>query len=316
MKLSKTAAALFLAFCWIAANAQIKQKSVAITIDDLPAVTSINTGNAKREITRKIVSQIKKSGIPVIGFVNEGQLFTDGKRDEFKVNFLRQWLDAGIDLGNHTYSHADLSVMGLDEYEKDVVKGEIITKELLRQYKKKMIYFRHPYLKTGADMQTKNELDVFLKSRNYKIAPVTIAVSDWVFASAFDNAFLDKNEKLMKQISDAYIDFVLKEFEFSEKQSVKIFGYNIRHILLLHSNSINAENLGRLIRVLSERGYKFVSLENALRDPAYLTKDSYIGENGAAWLTRWAIARGKTDSFDTEPKLPEFITTAAQPKTN
>lgn len=313
MKLSIILSSIFLS-CSIAVHAQTGQKFVSLTIDDLPVVTSINTENAKNEITRKIVSQIKKENVPAIGFVNEGQLFTDGRRDEAKVDLLRQWLDAGIDLGNHAYSHPDLNAIGLDEYEKDVLKGEIITKELLRQYNKKMIYFRHPFLKTGADLQTKNALDNFLKAHNYKIAPVTIAVSDWVFASAFDNAYKDKNEKLMKQISAAYIDFVLKEFEFNEKQSVKIFGYNIKHVLLLHSNSVNAENLGKVIRALKKRGYKFVSLENALTDPAYQTEDKYVGENGTEWLSRWAITRGISNFYGSQPQLPEFVNAAANPK--
>lgn len=295
--------------------AQKPKKYIAVTIDDLPTVTDLDGDRAEREITRKIVGQIKSAGIPAIGFVNENQLFPDGKADDSEINLLREWLDAKIDLGNHTYSHADIDAMTLGEYEKDILKGEKITKKLLRQYGKKMIYFRHPYLKTGADLQTKIGLENFLKAHGYTVAPVTVEASDWVFAHAYDKALLSKNKRLMKKISDAYIPFVLEEFDYSEKQSDKLFGRNIKQTLLLHANNINAENLGKLIQALRNRGYKFVSLAETLRDPAYRTKDNYVGADGKTWLDRWALTLGVADSLDQEPAVPQFVRDEAGPET-
>lgn len=294
-------------------SAQVNQKFVALTIDDLPTVTDFDGDGAEREITRKIVGRIKSSKVPAIGFVNENQLFPDGKLDASEENLLRRWLAAKIDLGNHTYSHADINTIGLDAYEQDVLKGEIVTKKLLREYGKRMIYFRHPYLKTGADLPTKTGLENFLAAHHYTIAPVTIAVSDWVFAHAYDKARLSKNPPLAKKISQAYMPFVLQEFAYSENLSAKLFGRGIRQILLLHANSINAENLGKLILTLKSQGYQFISLTEALRDPAYSSKDSYVGENGMTWLERWAVTRGAEDLLGGEPSLPQFVSDAAGP---
>lgn len=313
MKFTKIALILFLTIFSIAVHAQVQQKFVAITIDDLPTVTDLDGDQAERKITRKIVAHIKSFGIPAIGFVNENQLFPDdGNRDESEVNLLREWLAAGIDLGNHTYSHADINAIGLEAYEKDILKGELVTKALLRQYGKRMIYFRHPYLKTGADMETKINLENFLKAHNYTTAPVTIEASDWVFAHAYDKALLSKNQKLMKQISNAYVPFVLKEFEYSENLSSKLFGRQIKQILLLHANNINAENLGKLILALRNRGYKFVSVKNALTDPAYISKDNYTGQDGMPWLQRWAMTRSMP--IEGEPELPGFVRDEAGPE--
>lgn len=313
MKL-KLSSLLFLICLSCSVHAQAKRKFVALTIDDLPTVTDLDGDRAEREITRKIVDQIKYAGVPAIGFVNEIQLFPDGVRDESEVNLLREWLAAGIDLGNHTYSHADINQIGLDEYEKDVVKGETVLKELLPQYGKKLIYFRHPYLKTGADSATKNGLETFLKMRGYTVAPVTVEASDWVFAHAYDQAVLSKKMKLAREISDAYLPFVLREFDYAEKQSVKLFKRNIKQTLLLHANNINAENLGKLIQALRKRGYKFVSLTDALRDKAYQTKDNFVDADGVSWLERWAVTLHPIQSIENEPQVPEFVKDAAGPE--
>ena len=52
---------------------------------------------------------------------------------------------------------------------------------------------------------------------------------------------------------------------------------------------------------------RFVSLEEALKDPAYELKDEYIGQAGMTWLHRWAITAGKKGIFAGEPVVPEWI---------
>ena len=81
--------------------------------------------------------------------MNENKLYTNDKRDEAKIDLLRMWLDAGLELGNHTYSHRSLNTIPLKDYEGDLLKGEIITKELLAARGQKIRFFRHPFLQTG-----------------------------------------------------------------------------------------------------------------------------------------------------------------------
>ena len=280
---------------------------VAVTFDDLPVSTNREGENVEKEINNKILAHIAKNKIPAIGFVNEVKLFDDNVRDKAEVDLLRQWLDAGLELGNHTYSHADLNKMTLDEYEKDVLKGEIITKELLQSEGKQIKYFRHPYLETGDDLPTKLGLNKFLKEKGYTIAPVTIEASDWTFSDAYDKAFLNNDLALMKKIGAAYVQFSKKMIDYYTTQSVKIFGRNIKQVLLVHANSINADYFGKVVEVLKQRGYKFVSLKMALQDKVYRTPEKYVGEEGISWIERWAITLGKVKMLDDEPKVPKFV---------
>ena len=114
--------------------AQPPQRFVAVTFDDLPVITDRDDDAVKLNTTNKLLASITKNKIPAIGFVNENQLFDDvtGQLNASELNLLRAWLKNGLELSNHTYSHVDLNKSGLAAYEADVVKGEIITKRLLK----------------------------------------------------------------------------------------------------------------------------------------------------------------------------------------
>src|SRR5687767_6154662 len=115
------------------AIAQTPKRTIAVTIDDLPVVSTRGDLKNRRQITKNLLAHIKKAKVPAIGFVNENTLYTDGKRDEAQVDLLRMWLDAGLELGNHTYSHRSMNRIAIDEYTADISKGEVITKELLKE---------------------------------------------------------------------------------------------------------------------------------------------------------------------------------------
>lgn len=291
--------------------AQKPQRFIAVTIDDLPVVVKNGNLKLRQEITRKLLGHIKKEKAPVIGFVNEAKLYENEKLVDAEVDLLKAWLDAGLELGNHTYSHLSLHDNSLEKYEGEILKGEIVTKKLLEDRNRKIRFFRHPYLWTGLSMELKNDLGKFLTEHNYTIAPVTIDNSDWIFARAYDNAIEKKDEKLKKQISAAYVPYLDAKLDYWERQSVKIFGREIKQILLIHANSINADHLGDLLKAMEKRNYKFVSLEDALKDEAYRLPDNFVKRNGISWLHRWALDKGKDYVLQNEPSVPDFVLKAA-----
>lgn len=109
------------------------QRHIAVTIDDLPVVSTGKDIKTSRHITKKLLGHITKANLPAIGFVNENKLYADDRRDEAQIALLRPWLDAGLELGNHTFSHRSLNNIELKDYQADILRGEIITKELLQE---------------------------------------------------------------------------------------------------------------------------------------------------------------------------------------
>lgn len=287
-------------------NAQSKRQ-IAITIDDLPVVSTRTDLKNRQNITRKLLAQIKHERVPVIGFVNENKLYNGDKVDNDQVALLKMWLNASLELGNHTFSHHSLNTISLTDYEADLLRGEIVTKQLLGERGRSIRYFRHPFLQTGRTMEIKQAFGDFLKAHGYTIAPVSIDNGDYIFSRAYDNAF-DKGDKAtMKKVGAAYVPYMESKLEYWEKQSTKLFGREINQILLIHANFINSDHLGDLIRMFRRRGYEIVDLDTALRDKAYQLPDEYVGSAGISWLHRWALAKGRQYVEPNEPKVPDFV---------
>jgi len=284
------------------------ERSMVITIDDLPLNSLNREISYQTEITQKILSSLSVHKVPAVGFVNENTLYEKGKPVPARVNLLRMWLDAGMTLGNHTYSHPDFNSTDFTQFRRDIEKGEEITRELLSEKNKTLRYFRHPFLHVGNTSEKKKKLENYLKERNYIVAPVTIDNSEWIFARAYEKALLDNDTSMMSKVGKAYIDYMEAKTVYYEEQSRRLFNREIGHVLLIHANALNGDYLEELILMLKRRGYRFESLADILEDPAYQSPDSYTGEGGISWIHRWAITEGKTSSFFAgEPPTPEFI---------
>jgi len=282
------------------ADIQRPQREVAITFDDLPALGQLPQ---MRSITERLLKTITENKIPAIGFVNEGKLHF-AREQEARTALLQMWLDAGLELGNHTYSHINMDEVSLAAYQEDVIRGETVTRRLLEQKGMKLRYFRHPMLHTGPTLQYKKSLDAFLSNRGYTIAPVTLDNNDFMFALVYDEAKKRGDSAEAKRIADAYVPYMESVIEFFEKLSVQTLGYEVKQTLLLHANEINADHLGELVLMMKRRGYKFISLQNALIDKAYTLPEA-PSKLGLSWIHRWRLA--KNLEVTPEPNEPAFI---------
>ena len=278
-----------------------ERRQVAVTFDDLPAPY----GNLEemRRATSRLLESVKRNGVPAIGFVNERKLFVKGEMDA-RTELLRAWLDAGLELGNHTFSHINLQRAPLEEYRDDVVRGETVTRMLLAERGLKLRYFRHPFLFTGTTPEYKRGLAEFLTGRGYTVAPVTVDNGDYIFAKVYFDAKKRGDAGVAKRVADAYVPYMESVFEHFERLSSETFGREVKQTLLLHANEINADRFDELAAMLKRRGYSFVTLEEALKDPAYTEPDA-LYKTGISWLHRWRLHKGLPLKW--EPEVPKFV---------
>ena len=277
------------------------RREVAVTFDDLPA--PYGDLEDMRRVTKRLLESVKRNGVPAVGFVNERKLFVKGEMDA-RTELLRAWLDAGLELGNHTFSHISMQKASLEEYKDDVARGETVTRMLLAERGQKLRYFRHPFLWTGPTPEYKRGLAEFLAGRGYTVAPVTIDNGDYIFAKVYHDAKKRGDAETAARVADAYVPYVESVFEHFERLSAETFGREVKQTLLLHANEINADRFDELAAMLRRRGYAFVTLEEALKDPAYAEPDA-LAKTGLSWLHRWRTAKGLPVKW--EPEVPKFV---------
>ena len=281
--------------------AQPPSKEIAITIDDLPLNGSGFELDRLETMTTRLLSEISSHHVPVVGFVNESLLYVPNETDA-RIALLERWAASGVELGNHTFGHVGFRDTALSEYEDDFVRGETITKAIMKKRGQKPEYFRHPFLQMGPTRELEESFEKFIAARGYRIAPVTIDIMDWVFRVAYANARTRNDAALMKKVAGEYVRFAGEKFDHCESVARDLFGRPIKHILLLHANELNADNFGQLVKLMKERGYRFITLKEALTDPVYQFPDKYKATSD--WLNHWSFSKGK--QF-TAPMPPEFI---------
>ena len=273
-------------------------REVAITIDDLPrgGDGGGQTFEDIQAMTRRLLAPFQARKIPVTGFVTPGR--TQLAPDELRA-ILDLWLDAGAELGNHTDSHADLNTVTVAEYEKEILKGESALLWTLQSRGKKLEFFRYPMLHTGPAPEVKHAIEQFLAAHGYRNAPVTIDNSDYMFAVAY----LDP--KLADRVRREYVPYLESVVAFFERRSVEVVGREFPQIMLLHSSEMNSWMMPKILRMFRRRGYRFISLDEALRDPAYRLPDNYVGRGGFSWIHRWSMTKGMPNKG--EPEEPPWV---------
>ena len=282
-----------LAFC-----AMLSARDVAITFDDLP-----RGGDGGREdyasiraMTGRLLAPLREQKIPVTGFVNAGR--TKMSRAEL-TNVLDLWLDSGADLGNHTWSHADLSTTPVARFEEEIAQDEAMLRPIVESRGKKLEFFRYPYLHAGATAESKSAIEKYLRDHGYRSAPVTFDNSDYMFAAAYTKP------ALAERAAREYVPYLESVIEWFEKRSAEVAGREFPQIMLLHANELNSRKISEILAMFRKRGYRFVSLDRALDDEVYRLPENYVGRGGFSWIHRWSRAKGMPNAG--EPDEPEWL---------
>ncbi|HEY0662389.1 MAG TPA: polysaccharide deacetylase family protein [Lysobacter sp.] len=299
------------------AFAEEPDRRIAVTFDDLPwaslepATPPTASGSIPPAIAEhypRLLATLKQQKVPAVGFVNESRLLSKDQLQADRVAMLEQWLDAGLELGNHTASHLDLHQVGVDAYTRDILIGERHLRPMLARRGQAPRWFRHPFLRTGRSAEEKVALGAFLEQHGYRIAPVTVTNSDWAWAAAYRNTLASNDADTQARLRRDYLAYMLMRVSYFERRSTTLLGYPLPQVLLLHANELNAATFADLAAALRGRGYRFVSLEEAMQDPAYQRPDDYTGALGTSWLNRWAIAEKRSWTFyGGEPSTANWV---------
>ena len=297
--------------CLSSAPSWAQDRAVAVTFDDLPYQASgaaLCDPAQAMALTEDFVAMLRPLDTRAAVFVNEGKV-CDERRAELLPALLDVWLDAGLDMGNHTFSHINIHRSTVEAFLADLDRGAPVTRAALEARGRPLVFFRHPYLFTGETPEKKAAIAAGLSERGYTVAPVTIDNNDWMFAAVYRQAEAAGDAALKARIGEAYVAHMTTVLDHFEPYSAELTGgREPAQVLLLHANTLNRDWYPRIHALYLARGYRFVTLGEALADPVYAHADDYVRANGVSWLHRWTSSEARPIRWEPDP--PQWIVDA------
>jgi peptidoglycan/xylan/chitin deacetylase (PgdA/CDA1 family) len=287
-------------------------RSVALTIDDLPFVTAndsrpMQPADAKQAAAanHKLLMTLARHHVPVIGFVIEKSVEELGIASGTEI--LSEWTGRGFDLGNHSYGHPDFNELTIEQFEDQVTRGEATFAQLMKAVRRKPEFFRFPFNHTGDTKEKHDAVAAFLAQHGYRLAPCTIETSDWMFNIAYGRMLARHDEASAARLRADYLAFTGAQIDYFIGLDRQVWGYEPPQIMLLHDNRLNADVIEDLLAIFEKKQFRWVTLREAEKDPAYLAPETFITKYGPMWGYRWAKERGVQVDGSREPEPPKWI---------
>jgi peptidoglycan/xylan/chitin deacetylase (PgdA/CDA1 family) len=245
-------------------------QQMAITFDDLPVHGAMPPGMTRLEIAESILATLKREKMPpVYGFVN-------GKRVEEEPSlFLNAWRAAGQPLGNHTWAHLDLNKESAEEFEAEVLRNEPLLEHLMG--KRDWHWLRYPFLREGDTVEKRRAVRAWLIARRYKIAEASMDFEDYLWNEPYARCAAKHDDASMGKLHDSYLAIAEQYYGLYRQFSQMVYGRDVKYVLLMHVGAFDARMLPELLALYRTKGVSFVSLPDAMSDPAY-QDDPDVGE--------------------------------------
>ena len=255
---------ILLAIAVLAAVVSAPAQQIAFTWDDLPAHSALPQGETRVEIGRKLVAAMQAEHMPpVYGFVNGVQL----DREPSSAPMLADWRNAGLLLGNHTWSHMNLSTSSLADWEADLLKNEPVLQQSAAGTD--WHWLRYPFLAEGDTPEKRAEARKFLAAHGYRIAAVTMSFGDYMWNEPYARCVAKNDSAAIAQLDSSYLNAAAADADFRRAMAKALFGHDAPYVLLMHIGAFDARMLPQLLRLYRDKGFTFITLEEAEKDPFY-----------------------------------------------
>jgi peptidoglycan/xylan/chitin deacetylase (PgdA/CDA1 family) len=259
-------------------EAEVRIKKMCVTFDNLPGERNY-TQAERRAINDSILAALKRHRAPAAGFVV-------GDNIETGWEIIVKWLDAGHTIGFMAYTGQDIDNVPVEIFLDDIAKGKETIEDIVATYKQKERYFRFAYLHYGSKPGIKKEVEDFLDKSLIGIAHASIVVEDFVYNLSLEKIINSRDSLKFAGVRDEYIGHIWERLGHAETLALEVMDRPIRHILQLRVNRLNAMFLDEVLAAIADKGYRFISLKDALKDKVYRKPDAYFGVRGVSFLER------------------------------
>lgn len=289
------------------AESNLKSKKIAIGFVSIPpADRSDNPPQDSIATAQILIEKLKSHRVPAIGFLLGASVSDGEKLFPARAEIVRNWCDAGFEVGIGGYKHIWFYDTAFDDYVENAEKNERIAKQILAEKNLTLRYFSYPFLNTGKTVEDKTRFESWLKERGLQSIRYTFDNSEWMYSYAYDMARFDNDVELMRRIRREYTDYMAKMLVHYEAYSSEMFGRDIAQTMVLTPSRLVADTADEVFGMLEKNGYEFVSMTEAQSDAAYQTPETFANvKAGISWFERWTITQKK--KLRDEPKVSELV---------
>lgn len=248
----------------VCAAAQSSAPEIAFTFDDLPAHGPLPPGMARPAVVASILGTLQREQMPpVYGFVNGFRV----ARYPYQIHILQAWHAAGEPLGNHTWSHPELDKLTAAEYEANIATNEPLLREVDPQGD--WHWFRFPFLEEGNTVAKREAVRGWLGAHGYRVAEVSMDFQDYLWNEPYARCAAKHDEEAVHKLHDTYLATADQYIGVYRKLAQELYGRDVPYVLLMHVGAFDARMLPELIALFRSRGFRFVTLQQAMADPVY-----------------------------------------------
>jgi peptidoglycan-N-acetylglucosamine deacetylase len=215
-------------------------------------------------------------------------LFPAGRRVDSPegLRLVAQWAAAGHAIGNHSYAHRSFGARQttVAEFTEDVERAD----RLLAGMRGWTKMLRFPYLKEGDTAEKRDQLRRWMTERGYGHGYVSIDTSDWYYSQRFVAWRARDAGASVTEFRDVYLEHLWNRATYYDRLAREVTGRSPAHVMLLHTNALNAAFLGDVIAMFRRRGWTIVSPAEAFADPVYARHPTTVP---AGESVIWALAK-------------------------
>ncbi|MGA2349529.1 MAG: polysaccharide deacetylase family protein [Terracidiphilus sp.] len=240
------------------------QPVVALTFDDLPAAGILPQGENRTKIATALATALKANHLEgTYGFVNAVRLENDPDAQQA----LHIWVDAGMNIGNHTWSHMSLTGNTVEAYEQEVARNE----PALAQYGevRDWRWFRYPFLTEGETLEKRHAIRNYLREHGYRVAQVTLSFEDYAWNDAYARCSVKPDDAAIAWLRQSYLEAATESIRLGREEERIAFGREIPNVMLLHATAFTTLMLPDLVDLLRKQGFRFAALAEVEADAAY-----------------------------------------------
>jgi peptidoglycan/xylan/chitin deacetylase (PgdA/CDA1 family) len=237
---------------------------VALTFDDLPAAGSLPPGQNRTKIATALAAELKANHLEgTYGFVNAVKLQNDPDAQQA----LHIWLDAGMNIGSHTWSHMSLTDNTAEAFEHEIALNETALAEYAET--RDWHWLRYPFLWEGDTLEKRHAVRGYLKDHAYRVAQVTLDFEDYAWNDTYGRCEAKQDTAAIDWLKESYLENAAEYIRLGREEERIAFGREIPNVLLLHQTAFTTLMLPDLLDLLRQQGFRFAALAEVEQDPVY-----------------------------------------------